>query len=256
MVVANIQGRTALITGGAKRIGRVIALELAAQGVNIAFTYRKSAREAIRTEKELQKQGVRVLALQADLSDIDVCEKVIQGAVAQFGKVDILVNNASDFSKTDLSELNRNPQQFKEQFEYFNNLHMGAPFYLGISLGLIMKEEGWGRIINIIDRVAVKGQAYPGWSLYLATKYGLYGITQAMAVELNPEVTVNSVAPGLTVAPAEIPSKSLDELRDKIPLKKEVGPEAIAADVLHLVQSTSKTGSVMLTDGGSSVVSI
>ena len=94
MVVANIQGRTALITGGAKRIGRVIALELAAQGVNIAFTYRKSAREAIRTEKELQKQGVRVLALQADLSDIDVCEKVIQGAVAQFGKVDILVNNA------------------------------------------------------------------------------------------------------------------------------------------------------------------
>ena len=77
-----------------------------------------------------------------------------------------------------------------------------------------------------------------------------------MAVELNPEVTVNSVAPGLTVAPAEMTSKSLDELRNKIPLKKEAGPEAIAADVLHLVQSTSKTGSVMLTDGGSSVVSI
>jgi len=224
--------------------------------VNIAFTYRKSAREAIRTKEELQKQGVSVLALQADLSDINVYEKVIKGAISQFGKVDILVNNASDFSKTDLIKLNRNPQQFREQFEYFNALHMGAPFYLGMALGLIMKEEGWGRIINIIDRVAVKGQAYPGWSLYLATKYGLYGITQAMAVELNPEVTVNSVAPGLTMAPAEISSNSLDKLRDKIPLKKEVGPEDIATDVLHLVQSTSKTGSVMLTDGGSSVVSI
>lgn len=256
MGITDIQGRTALITGGAKRIGRVIALELAAQGANIIFTYRKSVREAMRTEEELKKRGVRVLAMQADLSDIDACEKVIQEAVAQFGKVDILVNNASDFSRTDLSGLNRNPQQFREQFEYFNTLHMGAPFYLGISLGLIMKEEGWGRIINIIDRVAVRGQAYPGWSLYLATKYGLYGITQAMAVELNPEVTVNSVAPGLTVAPAEMTSKSLDELRNKIPLKKEAGPEAIAADVLHLVQSTSKTGSVMLTDGGSSVVSI
>jgi len=256
MAAAEIRGRTALITGGAKRIGRVIALELAEQGVNIAFTYRKSAQEATRTEDELRQQGVQVSALQADLSDLDACERVIQEVTARLGKVDILVNNASDFSRTDLKALSRDPQQFRKQFEYLNALHMGAPFYLGMSLGLMMKKEGWGRIINITDRVAARGQAYRGWSLYLATKYGLYGVTQVMAVELSPEVTVNSVAPGLVMAPSEIDPKQLEKLRDKIPLKKEAGPEAIAADVLHLIQSDSKTGSVMLTDGGSSVVSI
>jgi len=126
MAAAEIRGRTALITGGAKRIGRVIALELAEQGVNIAFTYWKSAQEATRTEDELRQQGVQVSALQADLSDLDACERVILEVTARLGKVDILVNNASDFFRTDLKALSRDPQQFRKQFEYLNALHMGA----------------------------------------------------------------------------------------------------------------------------------
>jgi pteridine reductase len=253
MASGDLRGRTALVTGGAKRIGRVICLRLAEEGVNVVFTYRKSATEASRTEDELRQRGVEALALEADLSDLNACRAVIQQATAEVGKVDVLVNNASDFARSDLEELNRDPHKFEGQFAYLTRLHMGAPFYLAMSLGLLMKQQGWGRIINITDRVAAKGQAYRGWSLYLATKYGLYGVTQAMAVELSPEVTVNSIAPGLVLAPTEIDEKQLEKLRDKIPLKKEAGPEAIAEDVLYLIQSDSKTGAVILTDGGSSV---
>ena len=252
-MMTDIRGKTAVVTGAAKRIGRVISLQLAEQGVNVVFSYRVSADEAAKTEEDVRAKGVSAMALQADLTDLDACDNLIEKATAAFGGVDILVNNASEFPQTKLGDLHQDRHAFSRQFDNLAWLHMRAPMYLGMRLGLQMKRNGWGRIVNITDRVTVKGQGYSNWILYLATKYGLYGLTQALALELSPEVTVNSVAPGLVIPPPELDPQEVERLRAEIPLKKEAGPEEIAADVLHLIKSEAKTGTVIVTDGGSSV---
>ncbi len=249
----SLRGKTALVTGAAKRIGRVIVLALAQEGVNVVFNHRNSAIEAEKTKKELQATGVKALALQADLTDLDACDALLRKAADTFGQVDILINNASDFPRSVLKDLRCNREKFSQQLDYLVRLHMRAPLYLSMQLGSQMKENGWGRIVNITDRVTVKGQAYRNWILYLATKYGLYGVTQALAEELAPEVLVNSIAPGFVLPTREVSLKDKERLFQNIPLKHEVDAQEIAMDVLHLVRSNSKTGAVILTDGGASM---
>ncbi len=249
-MLESLEGRKALVTGAAKRVGRAICLALADQGVDTLITYRRSAKDAEATSQELQSKGVRALAVQADLAEVGDCGRLVADAEREFGAIDILVNNASDFAKTPIRELVQEEEEFQNRFDYFAHLHMAAPLYLGIRLGLGMKERGWGRIVNITDRVTVRGQAYPDWAFYLATKYGLYGTTQVLARELAPEVTVNSVGPGLVIPPPDFDPEEVERIRRRIPLQRQSSPEEIAADVLHLIRSTSKTGSAILTDGG------
>jgi len=251
-MVTNLQGKKALVTGGARRIGRAICLKLAREGVDTSFTYNSSAREAAETAREIGSLGVEVLSLRADLTQLEECVTLSDQVREAFGTVDILVNSASLFPKTELKPLDQDPVSMATQLDQLVSLHMRAPLFLGMRLGLRMKKKGWGRIINLTDRVTVSGQAYPDWIVYQATKYGLYGINQAMAVELSPQVTVNAVAPGLAVPPPELDLENLERLRDKIPLGREVGAEEIAADVLYLIRSEGKTGSTIVTDGGSS----
>lgn len=253
-MTAEIRGRTALITGGAKRVGRAVALRLADEGIHVVFTYRTSAADARETKQMLLQKGVRALALPADLTKMEDCRKTVEQALGEFQTVDILINNASQFARMELDALDRDESEFEQQFEYYARLHMRAPFYLGMRLGLRMKRNGWGRIINLTDRVTLKGQAYTDWSLYLITKYGLYGASQVLAVELAPEVTVNSIAPGLVIPSPEFTSEDVEELRRQAPLKSGASAETIAEDVLFLIQSESKTGAVILTDGGASLV--
>ena len=250
-----LKGKTALITGAAKRIGRTIALRLAHHGVHICLNYRSSSREAEQTRREIQDLGVQALAMRADLTRLEDCQDLIERVTREAGAIDILVNNASDFTKTPLQSLGQSQttDEFASLFDHQTHLHMRAPLYLGTKLGLLMKQKGWGRIVNITDRVVVKGQAYRHWPIYLATKYGLYGVTQALAAELNPEVTVNSIAPGLVIPPPDMTAEQVERQHRRIPLGRSADPEEIAADVLHLIRSEAKTGVAILTDGGASM---
>jgi pteridine reductase len=252
----NLKSRAALVTGGAKRIGRAICLRLAAEGVNVAFSYRTSVSEAQETLAALRGLGIEAAALEADLSAPGDWDSLIDEATGALGSIDILVNNASGFLPTPLESLAEDRASFLRVFDDLVKIHMQAPLYLGLRLGLQMKKKGWGRIINITDRVAQSGQAYKDWSMYLATKYGLRGVTQALAEELAPEVCVNSVAPGLVVPPEWFPREKVQRLIDRIPLRSSAGPEEIAEDVLHLVRSRAKTGSAIVTDGGVSMHSL
>ena len=245
-----LDGKTALVTGAAKRIGRAIALALAGKGANIVFNYRASATEADATRRDLEALGVKSFALQCDLTSMDQCDLLVETALREFGRVDILVNNASDFPRTPVAELAADRALFEDLFQKQVAIHMRAPLYLGLRLGLQMKKNGWGRIVNMTDRVTVRSQAYSNWLLYLVTKYGLFGISQTLAEELRPEVTVNSIAPGLVIPPPEFGPEAIERLREKVPLQRQVAPEEIASDVLHLVLSEAKTGSVILTDAG------
>jgi pteridine reductase len=245
-----LQGKTALVTGGSKRIGKAICLSLAAAGANVVFTYRQSLLEAEETAAEMEHRNVGVLAIQAELTDLSACDQVIAKATETFGQVDILVNNASDFPRTPLADLSRDRDLLERQSDYLYRLHVLSPLYLGMQLGLRMKQRGWGRIVNLTDRVTAKGQAYRNWPLYIASKYGLYGVTQVLAEELRPEVTVNSIAPGLVIPPPDFTPEQVRVLYEKIPLRRQVSVEEIAADVLHLINSDAKTGSIILSDGG------
>jgi pteridine reductase len=246
----DLRGRTALVTGAAKRIGRAIALRLAREGVHIAFSYLRSAAEAEEARREIEALGVRCAAVRADLGDLDACDRLIERAAELAGGVDILVNNASDFPRTPLEELAGDRAAFADRFRALADLHLRAPLYLGMQLGLAMRRRGEGSIVNILDRVVVRGQAYAGWALYLTTKYGWLGVNQVLAVELAPEVTVNAVAPGLVIPPEDLPGEEVSRLVARIPLRREMGVEEIAEDVLHLVRSEGKTGSTILSDGG------
>ena len=249
----DVRGKNALVTGGAKRIGRRICLALASEGVNVALNYRRSKSEAEQTVKEIESNGVRAAAIHADLTDLASCDGLIRQCRESLGGVDILVNNASEFTRTRLEDLAKDPEKFEQLFSSLVNLHVRAPLYLGLKLGLEMKAKGWGRIVNITDRVTIKGQAYRNWILYLVTKYGLYGVNQTLAEELKPEVTVNAIAPGITLPPEDLGTEQLQKIRAGLPLKHEADPDEIASDVIHLVRSRSKTGSVILTDSGAGV---
>jgi NAD(P)-dependent dehydrogenase (short-subunit alcohol dehydrogenase family) len=251
MAIADIRGRTALVTGGARRVGRAICLRLAEEGVNIAFTFLRSASDADETRRELESRGVGAKSIRADLADLQSCDTVISEAAGISGKVDILVNNASEFPVTALGALAEDRERFQHDFQHLADIHMRAPLYLGVKLGLDMKKNGWGRIVNMTDRVIARGQAYSNWILYLVTKYGLYGINQVLAQELAPEVTVNTIAPGLIVPPPDFSGDDAAKIVSNIPLRRMVGTAEIAEDVLFLVRSDSKTGSILLTDGGS-----
>ncbi len=247
----DLKGRTALVTGGAKRVGKAICLRLADEGINIAFSYLASATEAAETRREIESKGVSAMSIKADLCDLEACDTLIDEASRMTGRVDILVNNASEFPRTALSALAQDRESFQRGFARLTEIHMRAPLYLGMKLGLSMKGNGWGRIVNMAVRVVARGQAYSGWALYLATKYGLYGINQILAQELAPEVSVNAIAPGLVVPPPDFSAEEAAKIIRKIPLGRTVGTAEIAEDVLFLVRSDSKTGSVLLTDGGS-----
>lgn len=244
------KGKTAVITGGARRIGRQICLRLAREGINILFSYRSSEKEARDTERSIQELGVEAAAVRIDLSNLDDCERLLSQGKELFNSIDILVNNASEFPRTPLSELSDDRFDFEAMFDQQTAVHMRAPLFLAMKLGLEMKARGWGRIINITDSAVAVGSAYKNYALYLATKYGLHGITQVLAVELAPEVTVNSIAPGFIRAPDHYSTATIQKLRDKVPLHREGGEPEIAEDVWFLIQSEFKTGTVILTDGG------
>jgi len=250
----NLRGKTALVTGASKRIGRAICLRLAGEGINIAFNYLRSASAADTTRKDIEARGVKVRAIQADLTDLEACDRLMEESAGISGTVDILVNNASNFPRTPLAELAGDREHFSKTLQGLTRLHMEAPLYLGMKLGLRMKQNGWGRIVNLTDRVVVRSQAYGNWILYLATKYGLLGASQALARELAPEVTVNCIAPGLMEPPETLSPDEVKRIIQKIPLQRAGGVEEIAGDVLYLIRSNFKTGSVLLTDGGSGLV--
>ncbi len=247
---ADISGKTALVTGASRRIGREIALALAAVGVNVAVHYNTNEAGAAHTVEDVTALGVSALSFQANLIAFDECDRLVREVEEGLGSVDILVNNASLFDSSRLDGLAGDPAEFQNQLDQMVGIHMRAPLRLGAVLGQRMKARGWGRIINITDRLTVNAQAHPNRAMYVATKYGLHGVSQALAGELAPEVTVNCVAPGFTLAPPGLSDEQIEKIVDRMPLKHSIDPKEIASDVVHLVKSTGKTGSTILTDGG------
>ena len=243
----DLTGRTALVTGGARGIGRAIVLRLATQGADVAFSYRGNQAAAAATAKEVEALGRRVLAVQADAKEMEGAETLVKAVLEAFGKVDILVNNAG-ITRDDLI-MRMSVDAWRDVLE--TNL-FGAFYALKAVTRPMLKARG-GRIINI---TSVSGQAgQTGQANYSSAKAGLIGLTKAAARELASRgITVNAVAPGfvLTELTQDLPQALMDEITARTPLGRFGTTEEIANAVAFLASDEAGyiTGQVLAVDGG------
>ena len=243
----DLTGKTALVTGGSRGIGRAIGIRLARQGADVAFTYKGNTGAATEAAEAIDATGRRSVPIQADASDPEAAETVVKAVLEVFGKIDILVNNAG-VTRDDLI-MRMSPEAWREVLE--TNL-FGAFWMIKAVTRPMLKARG-GRIINI---TSVSGQAgQMGQANYSSAKAGLIGLTKATARELASRgITSNAVAPGfvLTELTKDLPEPLVTELTNRTPLGRFGTTEEIADAVAFLASDEAAfiTGQVLAVDGG------
>jgi pteridine reductase len=231
--------KTALVTGGAKRIGRELCLSLARQGVHVVIHYHTSALEAKKLSAEIKKLGVNCWTVAADLGNAENAATLVKKALQRAGKLDIVINNASVFTAGTIDEVD------VRDFTRNMRINAWAPFVIGREFKKLAVK---GQLINLLDtRIRGGDLRHIG---YIASKHALAALTGMMALEFAPEMTVNAVAPGLILPPAGTDAATLQKLAAGLPLKRHGSPSDVAQAVLFLLQSSFITGQVIYVDGG------
>jgi NAD(P)-dependent dehydrogenase (short-subunit alcohol dehydrogenase family) len=239
----SLAGQVALITGAAKRIGRSIALRLAADGADIVVNYASSKPEADTLVAEIKSASRRAIAVQADVSHRLDVQKLFSAAENEFGRLDILVNNAGTFFPAKFEELT------EEQWDHILNVNLKSQFLCAQSAAPIMKRQGRGRIINLSSLGGLL--AWPAYTHYCVSKAGSIMLTRCLARALGPEILVNSVAPGTIQFPGEPPD---EEYIRRVPLHHTGTGDDIAQAVAYLATADFVTGQILVVDGGRSLV--
>lgn len=246
----NLTGKTALITGGARRVGAEIARTLHGHGMNLVIHYRGSRDDAHALKTELERQRAMSVALvQADLLDTARLPGMVDEAAAAFGRLDALVNNASSFYPTPVGAAT------ERQWDDLIGTNLKAPFFVAQAAWPHLKKTH-GCIVNIADIHAERPiKRYP---IYSAAKAGLVMLTKSLARELAPEVRVNAIAPGTIMWPegeAEVSEAQKQEMLARIPLRRSGSPDDIARTALFLIRdATYVNGQVIAVCGGRTVV--
>ena len=238
-----LKGKVALVTGAAKRIGREIALALAGRGCHVAITYRSSRKEAGATAAAIRRKGVRAMAVEADLLDSDQVRQAVRSVESRFGRIDVLVNNASSFYPTPWATVT------EAQWEDLIGTNLSGPWRFAQASAPGMKRRRAGKIINIADVAAFS--PWPAYLPYCAAKGGLVTLTWGLAKALAPEIHVNAIAPGPILMPKEISAADKKKAIEKTLLKRSGSPADIVAAALFLLEGSDfVTGVVLPVDGG------
>ena len=242
-----LQGKTAIITGASRGIGRAIAKTFAEQGANVAFTYLASAEKALELEKELDAFGVKVKGYQSDAANNKACEDLVTAVVSEFGTVDVLVNNAG------ITRDNLLMRMSEAQWDEVMSANLKSVFNLTKAIQRPMLKAKKGSIINMTSIVGIEGNA--GQANYAASKAGIIGFSKSVAQELGSRnIRCNAVAPGFisTEMTAKLDPKVVEGWMEDIPLKRTGTAEEVANLVMFLGSDLSSyvTGQVISICGG------
>lgn len=242
-----LEGKVALITGASRGIGKAIAEKFAQQGANVAFTYASSEEKATALVKELEANGIKARAYKSDAADYEAAHQLIEAVVAEFGTVDILINNAGVTKDGLLMRMS------EEQWDDVMRINLKSVFNLTKAAMKTMLKARRGSIINMSSVVGVKGNA--GQANYAASKAGILGFTKSVALEIGSRnVRCNAIAPGFieTEMTAALDEAVVQQWREAIPLKRGGTPEDVANLCIFLGSdmSTYITGQTINVDGG------
>jgi pteridine reductase len=237
----DLRDRVALVTGGAHRVGKAIALELARVGMHVAFSYHSSAEAAQATQAELSELGVRALAIRADLADEQAVASLAVQAEA-FGPLDLLVNSAASFERTLFADLTL------ADWDRVQATNLRGPLALALTLAPRMRARGQGVIVNICDLSALLPA--PGYLAHGVAKAGLLALTQSLAVELAPELRVNAVIPGPVVPPPSYGPAEKQAAANATLLRRWGRGEDVARAVRFLAEHDYITGEALRVDAG------
>jgi len=237
----DLNGKVALVTGGAVRVGRAISLALAGQGMRLVVHYHSSAADAEALCAEVRAGGGEAVAVGADLSRGEEVQRLAREAVAAFGGIDVLVNNASVFPAAGLEEAS------EEGWDHAIAVNLRAPFFLIRYLAPTLRERR-GVVVNMCDLAGL--QAWKTYAMHGVSKAGLAHLTRVAARTLAPEVRVVGIAPGTVLPPEEMGEQEVAELARTTPLRRNGSPEDVTGALLYLLGADFVTGHIIVIDGG------
>jgi pteridine reductase len=238
--------RVALVTGGAKRVGRAIVERLAAAGFDVAFTYLNSDADAADLRNRLESSGANAIAIKADLTHAQRAADAITSAVAaRFARLDVLVNSASLYEPATLEKTTLALPR------WMMAIHFESPLLLAQAFAPLLRSSS-GHVVNMLDLMVER--PWPQYIAYCASKSALWNLTLSLARELAPEVTVNGIAPGVVEWPDDYPEAERQRYLKRVPLGRPGTPQDVAETVHFLCTGGSyMTGQVIRLDGGRSI---
>ena len=242
-----LEGKTAIITGGSRGIGKAIVEIFVKQGANVAFTYSSSSDAAKAIENKLSSKNVKVKSYKSDASNFEEAQLLAASVLEEFGSIDILINNAG------ITKDNLLMRMSEEDFDRVIQVNLKSVFNMTKAVQRTMLKQRKGSIINMSSVIGVKGNA--GQSNYAASKAGIIGFTKSMAIELGSRnIRSNAIAPGFIVTEMteELGEETIKQYFEAIPLKRGGTPEEIANTCVFLGSDMSSyvTGQVLNVDGG------
>ncbi|HKV25570.1 MAG TPA: SDR family oxidoreductase [Candidatus Acidoferrum sp.] len=239
----DLQGRVALVTGAAKRLGRAVAIRLAQAGADVVVHYNSSAKEAADTCREIAALGRRAVAKQAELTNVGEVRRMVDEAAKEFGRMDILVNCAANFLPASLVLTT------EEVWDKSLDTNLKAGFFCAQAAAPWLRRSR-GTIINFADAGGLLG--WPGYIPHSISKAGVVMLTKVLAKALAPEVRVNAIAPGTISMPGDPPEWEADFVK-LAPLRRTGTPNDVVEAVLYLIGAEFLTGHVLVLDGGRSL---
>jgi NAD(P)-dependent dehydrogenase (short-subunit alcohol dehydrogenase family) len=242
----DLRGRCALVTGGAVRVGRALSLGLAAEGARVAIHYNGSAGEAEQVAEKIRSNGGEAVTIAGDLSELAGVHSVADAAVAAWGGLDVLVNNASVFPDARFDATDA------EVWDLAMAVNLRAPFFLTQQLAGALGAGDGGVVVNLVDLAGLQV-----WGTHVAhgiSKAGLVHFTRVAARALAPRVRVNAIAPGTVLPPDDTPEEEIERLARRAPLGRIGEPGDVLSALLYLVRAEFVTGEILTVDGGRALV--
>lgn len=239
-----LRGKRALVTGAGRRVGAEIALALGAFGMKVAVHYQRSATGAAETAERIRQAGGEAILLQADLSDRSAARALVDHTLERLGGLDLLVSSAASFERVPLADID------DVAWDRSLGLNLTAPFVLAQRAAPALRAANGSMVLVTC---ASRHAPYRDYLPYQIAKAGLHHLMRLLALELAPDVRVNSVAPGSVLPPSDWPAARIDALADRIPLGRLGSGSDVADAVIFLARASWLTGTELVVDGGRSV---